>query len=69
MINELINSGMDEKQVNAYTGHSYNYHTAFKWYYHLDPNWAGSKLVPVSLKAAKLIEADGMDQEEDPIEQ
>jgi hypothetical protein len=65
MINELINSGMDEKQVNAYTGHSYNYHTAFKWYYHLDPNWAGSKLIPVSTRAAALIAADGLDPEEE----
>jgi integrase len=64
MINALINAGLDEKQVNAYTGHSYNYHTAFKYYYHLDPNWAGSKLAPVSEKAAKLIEADGVGEEE-----
>jgi hypothetical protein len=60
MINALIEAGLDEKQVNAYTGHSYNYHTAFKFYYHLDPNWAGAKLVPVSSRAAKVIEADGV---------
>jgi hypothetical protein len=60
MINELINHGLNEQQVNAYTGHSFNFHTAFKWYY-LDPNWAGSKLVPVDPKAAKLIESDGED--------
>jgi hypothetical protein len=64
MINALIDGGLDEKQVNAYTGHSYNYHTAFKYYYHLDPNWAGNKLVPVSEKAALLIEADGVGEVE-----
>jgi hypothetical protein len=62
MINALIEAGLDEKQVNAYTGQSFNYHTAFKYYYHLDPNWGGNKLVSVSEKAAKLIEADGVEE-------
>jgi site-specific recombinase XerD len=41
LIQALFDAGLDEKQVNAYTGHSNKSHTALNWYYHLDKNWAG----------------------------
>jgi hypothetical protein len=62
--------------VNAYTGHSFNAHTALKYYYKLDKNWAGNLLraspltrIPLSAKTLKVIksEADeeGQDDEDD----
>jgi hypothetical protein len=36
--------GLDEKSVNAYTGHSHNSHTALNFYYHLNKAWVGQKL-------------------------
>ena len=47
LINELYASGLDEKQVNAYTGHSNNHHTTLNFYYHLDKQWVGNKLAAV----------------------
>jgi site-specific recombinase XerC len=44
LINELYAAGLDEKQVNAYTGHSHNYHTTLEFYYHLDKQWVGNQL-------------------------
>jgi hypothetical protein len=35
---------LDEKSVNAYTGHSHNSHTALNFYYHLNKVWVGQKL-------------------------
>jgi site-specific recombinase XerD len=44
VITALFQAGFDEKQVNAYTGHSNNSHTALNYYYHLDRAWAGKTL-------------------------
>jgi integrase len=44
MIQALFDAGLDEKQVNAYTGHSNNAHTAVNFYYHLNRMWAAQKL-------------------------
>jgi hypothetical protein len=44
VITALLQAGFDEKQVNAYTGHSNNSHTALNYYYHLDRSWAGKTL-------------------------
>jgi hypothetical protein len=44
MIQALFDAGLDEKQVNAYTGHSNNAHTAVNFYYHLNKMWAAQKL-------------------------
>jgi hypothetical protein len=66
MINKLYSLGFDEKQVNAYTGHSNNYHTTLNFYYHLDKSWIGGKmasacesaLLPVSPTAQSTMVAD-----------
>jgi integrase len=70
MIQALFDAGLDEKQVNAYTGHSNNSHTALNYYYHLDKAWAGQKLralptdrVPLSAAAARVILAEGSEDE------
>jgi hypothetical protein len=44
MISSLFAAGWSETQVNAYTGHSPNYHTALKFYNHLDANWLGGEI-------------------------
>jgi hypothetical protein len=64
-ITSLFAAGLDEKQVNAYSGHSNNYHTALKFYNHLDLNWAGAKLVPIPESAAKMIVDDGDEIDEE----
>jgi hypothetical protein len=67
MISKLYTLGFDEKQVNAYTGHSNNHHTTLNFYYHLDTAWLGSKmasacetaaLLPVSSPALNTLLAD-----------
>jgi hypothetical protein len=45
LITALFNSGLKEQEVNAYTGHSNNAHTALTNYFHLDENWVGRSLV------------------------
>jgi hypothetical protein len=64
MVQALFEAGLDEKQVNAYTGHSQRSHTALDYYYHLDKAWAGRKLsaadrVPLSEGALRVILQDG----------
>jgi site-specific recombinase XerC len=44
LISALFAAGWSETQVNAYTGHSPNYHTALKFYNHLDANWLGEEI-------------------------
>jgi integrase len=44
VITALFQAGLDEKQVNAFTGHSNNSHTALNYYYHLDRVWSGRTL-------------------------
>jgi integrase len=41
LITELFNRGLKEQEVNAYTGHSNNAHTALTNYFHLEENWVG----------------------------
>jgi hypothetical protein len=41
--------------VNAYTGHSQNSHTTLNFYYHLDCNWAGAKLVQPSAVSSAIV--------------
>jgi hypothetical protein len=68
-ITKMIRMGMSETEVNAYTGHSPNAHTALTNYFRLDKQWAGEKLralptdrVPVPTAAARIMEED---EEED----
>jgi hypothetical protein len=66
LITYLYELGYSETQVNAYTGHSPNYHTTIRFYYHLDMNAIGKKiteLVEIPEKAQRTIEAD--EEEED----
>jgi integrase len=71
MIQALFDAGLDEKQVNAYTGHSNRSHTALDYYYHLDKQWAGAKIrarptdrIKLCEGARRLIEAED-EREED----
>jgi integrase len=69
MIQALFEAGLDEKQVNAYTGHSNRSHTALDYYYHLDKAWAGVKLsatdrVPITDGALRVILQDGQEDGE-----
>jgi hypothetical protein len=43
-IQALFDAGLEERQVNAYTGHSNNAHTAVNFYYHLNKMWAAQKI-------------------------
>jgi hypothetical protein len=63
LITFLLSLGFSEVEVNAFTGHSNNYHTALNHYFHLDGNWAGNRIVEEALravpeKAERLIEVD-----------
>jgi hypothetical protein len=64
LITELFNRGLKEQEVNAYTGHSNNAHTALTNYFHLEENWIGRSPmdaageVQLSDQAAQLIEVD-----------
>jgi hypothetical protein len=67
MIQALFDAGLDEKQVNAYTGHSNRSHTALNYYYHLNKTWAGEKIsattrIPLSPAAQKIILEEGTDE-------
>ena len=71
MIQKLFDAGLDEKQVNAYTGHSNQSHTALNYYYHLDKQWASAKIaakptdrVRLCDGALRIIGTDDDDNEE-----
>ena len=65
LITALFEMGLNEVQVNAYTGHSNNAHTALTHYFHLDEKWVGHALVPaempVSPEAEAAIQRDNME--------
>jgi hypothetical protein len=79
LIQWLYAHGYSEVEVNAYTGHSNNFHTTLKFYYHLDKAWLGRKIADsstpelqtVSLPAqqAMLKEALSSNEEEAEIEE
>jgi integrase len=67
MIQALFDAGLNEMQVNAYTGHSNRSHTAADYYYHLDKVWAGEKIrgtdrVPLTRDAQRVILAEGSEE-------
>jgi hypothetical protein len=71
VITALFQADFDEKQVNAFTGHSNNSHTALNYYYHLDRVWAGKTLAKLMkpVTATPLIQAAiNRDHEEGGIE-
>jgi hypothetical protein len=47
---------LTEQQVNAFTGHSQNSHTALNNYFHIDRNWAGAKLLELTVGNQTMIE-------------
>ena len=72
LIQALFDAGLDEKQVNAYTGHSPRAHTAVQFYYRLDKQWAGEKIrarptdrIPISEKTRKAIRESQENNEEE----
>jgi hypothetical protein len=70
LITYLVGCGLSEVEVNAFTGHSNNSHTAFTNYLRLDKAWVGSKLAagtlkPVPALAARMICADNAANQED----
>jgi hypothetical protein len=72
MIQALFDAGLDEKQVNAYTGHSNRSHTALDYYHHLDKQWAGAKIraqpserIQLCEAARRVIAAEDEDDAED----
>jgi hypothetical protein len=65
LITWFFNHGWSEVQVNAYTGHSNNSHTALDHYFHLDEKWLGTELAKgtfceVPEPAAKVIRDDNV---------
>jgi hypothetical protein len=44
LITYLFGLGATEVEVNAYTGHSNNSHTALNHYFHLDEKWMGNQI-------------------------
>jgi hypothetical protein len=67
MMQALFHAGLNEMQVNAYTGHSNRSHTAVNYYYHLDKVWAGEKIrgtdrVPLTPDAQRVILAEGSEE-------
>jgi integrase len=67
-ISHLFRSGLNERQVNAFTGHSNNAHTALSYYYKLNKRTVGAALrvppsatVPIPEEAAAFLAADDLD--------
>jgi hypothetical protein len=63
LITYLFDAGLTETEVNAFTGHSQNAHTAVTHYFHLNERWIGRKMAAGTLKvvrrnAALAIQAD-----------
>jgi hypothetical protein len=68
LITALFDSGLKETEVNAYTGHSNNAHTALTHYFHLHENWVGHRLASgketqVSESAAQFIQQDNLEMQ------
>jgi hypothetical protein len=70
IIQALIDAGLDEKEVNSYSGHSNNSSTVRKYYYHLDKAWASEMVRALSTDrihlcrlAKRIIEKDGDEEE------
>jgi hypothetical protein len=58
LITALFDAGLNESQVDAYTGHSHNAHTAATSYFHLNTKWVGHALAAESLSPAAVAGAD-----------
>jgi hypothetical protein len=56
----LFDAGLNESQVNAYTGHSHNAHTAATSYVHLNSKWFGNAIAAESLSPAAVASAESV---------
>jgi hypothetical protein len=60
LITALFDAGLNESQVNAYTGHSHNAHTAATSYFYLNTKWVGHAIAAESLSPAAVASADAV---------
>jgi hypothetical protein len=67
-ISRMFRSGLNERQVNAFTGHSNNAHTALNFYYKLNKKTIGAALrvlpsdkMAISEEAAAFLASDDLD--------
>jgi integrase len=60
LITALFDAGLNESQLNAYTGHSHNVHTAATSYFHLNTKWVGHAIAAESLSSATVAGADAV---------
>jgi hypothetical protein len=60
LITALFDAGLSESQVNAYTGHSNNAHTAATSYFHLNSEWVGHTIASGALSPAVFASADSV---------
>jgi integrase len=60
LITALFDAGLNESQVNAYTGHSHNAHTAATSYFHLNTKWVGHAIAAESLSPAAVASAESV---------
>jgi hypothetical protein len=58
LITALFDAGLNESQVNAYTGHSHNVYTAATSNFHLNSKWVGYAIAAESLSPAAVAGAD-----------
>jgi hypothetical protein len=58
LITALFDAGLSESQVNTYTGHSNNAHTAATNYFHLNSKWVGHAITSSALSPAVFASAD-----------
>jgi hypothetical protein len=56
LITYLFDQGLSEIEVNAFTGHSNNSHTALTHYFHLDKKWMGSQIALATMVKDPVIE-------------
>jgi hypothetical protein len=58
LITALFDAGLSESQVNAYTGHSNNAHTAATSYFYLNSKWIGHAIASSVLSPAVFASTD-----------
>jgi hypothetical protein len=54
LITALFDAGLSETDVNAYTGHSQNSHTAVNYCFHLDKRWIGRMIEKKQRRVSQL---------------
>jgi hypothetical protein len=75
LITALFDTGLNESQVNAYTDHSHNAHTAATSYFHLNTKWVGHAIAADSLSPAafagaeSVVEADDAERQAEEMEE